>query len=68
MQQQQQAQSFAFQELTGQEVETIMNGLNELPSKLSRGVMNKLEQQIVKQLQPVPTANTKLPDGANDEK
>ena len=49
--QQAQAQSFNFSNLTGQEVEAIMTGLNELPSKQSRAVMNKLEGQIIEQVQ-----------------
>lgn len=71
---QQVQQSFNLTDLTGQEIEAIMVGLNELPSKQSRTVMNKLEGQIVQQVQaqnalqaltnkPVPQS-----DGAKGEK
>lgn len=66
-QQQPQQQVFTFEPLTGAEVEAIMNGLNELPSKASRPLMNKLEQQIIQQLQPpMPQAPTP-PDAGNKE-
>jgi hypothetical protein len=48
---QQQQQTFTLTDLTGQEVEAIMVGLNELPAKSSRTVMNKLEGQIIQQVQ-----------------
>lgn len=48
---QQAQQSFTLTDLTGQEIEAIMVGLNELPSKQSRTVMNKLEGQIIQQVQ-----------------
>jgi hypothetical protein len=48
---QQNQQIFQLTDLTGQEIEAIMVGLNELPSKTSRTVMNKLEGQIVQQVQ-----------------
>lgn len=49
--QEQVQQVFQLNDLTGQEVEAIMIGLNELPSKTSRAVMNKLENQIIQQVQ-----------------
>lgn len=48
---QQNQQTFQLTDLTGQEIEAIMVGLNELPSKTSRTVMNKLEGQIIQQVQ-----------------
>jgi hypothetical protein len=48
---QQQQQTFTLSDLTGQEIEAIMVGLNELPAKSSRAVMNKLEGQIIQQVQ-----------------
>lgn len=48
---QQNQQTFQLSDLTGQEIEAIMVGLNELPSKTSRTVMNKLESQIIQQVQ-----------------
>lgn len=54
----QQVQIFQLTELTGQEVEIIMTALNELPAKQSRGVMNKLETQIIHQLKAQQEAQT----------
>lgn len=48
---QQAQQSFQLNDLTGHDIEAIMTGLNELPSKQSRVVMNKLESQIIQQVQ-----------------
>lgn len=48
---QQAPQVFQLADLTGQDIEAIMTGLNELPSKQSRVVMNKLETQIIQQVQ-----------------
>lgn len=42
--------SFTFHDLTGQDVEVIMNSMNEQPSKMTRATMNKLEGQIVQQV------------------
>lgn len=44
-------QTYSVTELTAQEVEAIMNGLNELPAKISRNVLNKIETQIIQQVQ-----------------
>jgi len=71
MEQQQQAQqevTFGFHSLTGQEVEAIMNALNELPAKASRVVMNKLEGQIVQQLQAHQPTPPQAPDMGKEEK
>jgi hypothetical protein len=48
--QQQPNQSFTLTDLTGSDIEAIMNGMNELPSKVTRTVMNKIEGQIVQQI------------------
>lgn len=56
MSQAQAPQIFNLNDLTGQEIEAIMVGLNELPSKTSRAVMNKLEAQIVQQVQAMNAA------------
>lgn len=67
---QQVQQSFNLTDLTGQEIEAIMVGLNELPSKQSRTVMNKLEGQIIQQVQAqnaaqaLASAGTPKDDGA----
>lgn len=45
------AQSFNLTDLTGDDVQAIMNGMNELPSKMSRVTMNKVEMQIIQQVQ-----------------
>jgi hypothetical protein len=44
-------QTFTLKDLSGQDIEAIMTGLGELQAKQSRTVMNKLETQIVQQLQ-----------------
>lgn len=56
MSQAQAPQIFNLSDLTGQEIETIMVGLNELPAKTSRAVMNKLEAQIIQQVQAMNAA------------
>lgn len=48
---QQAPQIFQLTDLTGQDIEAIMTALNELPARQSRGVMNKLEGQIIQQVQ-----------------
>ena len=48
---QQTQQVFELNQLSGQEIEAIMTGLNELPAKASRTIMNKIEGQIIAQLQ-----------------
>ncbi len=58
-------QVFHLSNLTGQEVEAIMVALNELPAKQSRGVMNKLESQIIHQ---VRAQQETQPDTATPEK
>jgi hypothetical protein len=57
MSQAQAPQIFNLNDLTGQEIEAIMVGLNELPAKTSRAVMNKLEAQIVQQVQAMNAMN-----------
>ena len=57
MSQAQAPQIFNLSDLTGQEIEAIMVGLNELPAKTSRAVMNKLETQIVQQVQAMNAMN-----------
>lgn len=47
----QQAQVFSLTDMTGDDIQAIMNGLNELPAKSSRNTMNKVEGQIIAQLQ-----------------
>jgi len=49
--QQQQQQIFALENLTGDDIQAIMSGMNELPSKMSRATMNKVEMQIIQQVQ-----------------
>jgi hypothetical protein len=44
-------QQFTLTDLTGDDLAAIMNGLNELQAKQSRLTMNKLEAQIIKQVQ-----------------
>lgn len=44
-------QVFLLKDLSGQDIEAIMTGLGELQAKQSRRLMNKLEAQIVQQLQ-----------------
>lgn len=65
-----QQQSFTLSGLNGQEIEAIMVGLNELPSKQSRTVMNKLENQIIQQVQAQAAAQALMnkPVAVNDEK
>lgn len=48
---QQAQQVFTLSNLTAQDVEMIMTGLNELQAKLSRPTMNKVETQIIQQVQ-----------------
>lgn len=45
-----QHQVFSLSDLTGDDIQAIMNALNELPAKQSRMVMNKVEGQIIEQL------------------
>lgn len=53
---QQTQQTFHLNDLTSQEVEAIMIALNELPAKQSRSLMNKLETQIIHQVQVAQSA------------
>lgn len=53
---QQTQQVFELNQLSGQEIEAIMTGLNELPAKASRTIMNKIEGQIIAQLQAAQAA------------
>jgi hypothetical protein len=46
----QEQQVFTLRDLTGQDIDAIMNGLNELQTKIARPTMNKLEMQIVQQV------------------
>lgn len=48
---QQQPQVFSLTDLNGDDIQAIMSGMNELPAKTSRGPMNKIEAQIIAQLQ-----------------
>lgn len=48
---QQTQQAFSLSDLTGDDIQALMNGLNELPAKVSRVTMNKVESQIIAQLQ-----------------
>lgn len=57
---QMQPQIFQLANLTGQDIEAIMNGLNELPAKQSRIVMNKVEGQIIQQVQAQQAAQVSL--------
>lgn len=43
---------YKFEELEGQEAKLILDALGELPAKLSRVLLNKLEVQIVRQEKP----------------
>lgn len=45
------AQVFQLSGLNGDDIQAIMSGMNELPSKMSRATMNKVEMQIVQQIQ-----------------
>lgn len=47
----QQQQSFNLSNLTGDDIQAIMSGMNELPSKVSRATMNKIEAQVIAQIQ-----------------
>lgn len=49
--QQQQQPTFSFSNLAGADLDVIMGALGDMPAKTSRGVMNKLEQQIMQQVQ-----------------
>lgn len=49
-------QSFDLSQLTGPDIEAIMTGLSELPAKASRATMNKIESQVVAQLQAAQAA------------
>lgn len=44
-------QVFNLTELNGPEIDVIVAGLNELPAKQSRLLLNKIETQIIRQLQ-----------------
>lgn len=58
----QQERAFNFMSLSGQDVDLIMTALGELPSKNTRAIMNRLEQQIYEQLQPqMPPAPENIP-------
>lgn len=46
-----QKQIFTLKDLNGQDVEAIMSGLGELLGKHSRVTANKVESQIIQQLQ-----------------
>lgn len=59
MSQQQPQQLFSLSDLTGQDIDAIMNGLNELQTKVGRPTMNKLEGQIIQQ---VVAAQRKAPE------
>lgn len=48
--QEQQALRFTLSDLTGQDIDAIMAGLNELQTKAGRPTMNKLEAQIIAQV------------------
>lgn len=66
MQQQQPQQEFTLTGLTGADIEAVMNGLNELPSKVGRMTMNKIENQIIQQViaaQQPPAPPTPPEDG-----
>lgn len=43
-------QIFKLDNLTGQDIEAVMAGLSELPAKLSRNTLNKIEGQVVAQI------------------
>lgn len=55
-----QPQIFQLANLTGQDIEAIMTGLNELPAKQSRVIMNKLEGQLIQQVQAMNAAQASL--------
>lgn len=59
---QEQQQTFALNGLSGQDIEAIMTGLNELPAKSSRTTMNKIESQIIAQLQAAQAAAQSRPE------
>lgn len=48
--QEQQPMRFSLADLTGQDVDAIMSGLNELQTKVGRPTMNKLEAQLIEQV------------------
>ncbi len=48
---QQQPQMFQLTDLNGDDIQAIMSGMNELPSKMTRATMNKVEMQIIQQVQ-----------------
>lgn len=48
--QQQPQQVFTISDLSGADIEAIMNSLNEQPSKIGRVTMNKIEAQVVQQV------------------
>ena len=48
--QQEQQQSFNLADLTGADIEAMMNALGEQPSKLTRLTMNKIEGQVIQQI------------------
>lgn len=59
-------QTFSFGNLTGEDIQAIMNGLNELPTKVGRTTMNKLEAQIVAQIQAAQTPPAPPEDKKSD--
>lgn len=73
MQQAQQTQEqkvFTLTDMTGPDIEAIMNGLNELPGKFGRLTMNKIEAQIVQQVigaQVPPPGGNKGDDGGEQK-
>jgi wobble nucleotide-excising tRNase len=48
---QQPQQIFNLMGLTGDDIQAIMSGMNELPSKFARATMNKVEMQVIQQVQ-----------------
>jgi hypothetical protein len=45
-----QQQVFNLIGMTGEDIQAIMSGMNELPSKVSRATMNKVEMQVIQQV------------------
>lgn len=59
-------QNFFLTNLTGEEIEMLMQSLGELPAKHTRVLMNKVEGQIVTQLKAAEAPAAKPPEVAAD--
>lgn len=59
-------QNFFIANLTGEEIETLMQALGELPAKHTRVLMNKIEGQIVTQLKAASAPAENLGEVAGD--